>query len=57
MMRHVYFRGILGLVWLAAAIAAGVSGQAGTAVMYALLGVVFLYSAYEQWKKNGKGDR
>ena len=56
-MRHVYIRGILGLVWLAAAIAGIMSGRVETAALYTVLGAVFLYSAYAHWKKNGKGDR
>lgn len=50
-MRHVWIRGILALVWLAAAI---VSGGA----LYVVMGLVFLVSAYSGWRKgqNGKGD-
>lgn len=50
-MRHVYFRGILGLVWLAAAIISGVSGRIEMAGLYVILCGVFLYSAFITWKK------
>lgn len=50
-MRHVYFRGILGLIWLAAAIISGVSGRIETAGLYVILCGVFLYSAFITWKK------
>lgn len=56
MMRHVYIRGIIGLVWLMAAIVSGVSGNFEMGVLYVILGGVFLYSAYATWKKD-KGDR
>lgn len=51
-MRHVYIRGIMGLIWLAAAIVSGMSGNPSMAVLYVILGGVFLYSAYETWKKD-----
>ena len=41
-MRHVYFRGIIGLVWLAAAIVSGMSGHFAMAVFQVALGVVEL---------------
>lgn len=50
-MRHVLIRGIMGLIWLAAAVVSGVSGNLGMAVLYLLLGVVFWYFAYAEWKK------
>ena len=43
-MRHVYIRGIMGLIWLAAAIVS-VSSNSQMAVLYIILGGVFLYSA------------
>lgn len=56
-MRHVYIRGILSLIWLAAAIVSGISGNFEMAALYVILGGVFLYSAYAAWKKEGKkGD-
>lgn len=58
-MRHVYIRGFLALVWLAAAIISGISGNIPTAGLYILLGVVFFYSAFQTWKreKADKGER
>lgn len=55
-MRHIYIRGILGVVWLAAAIACGVSGSFQMMGFYILLACAFLYSAYAAWKKE-KGDK
>lgn len=55
-MRHVFIRGIMGLVWLAAAIVSGISGRPEMAVLYIILGGAFLYGAYTEWKKE-KGDR
>ena len=59
MMRHVYFRGIIGLIWLAAAIVSSVSGNFEMSALYAILSGVFLYSVYTTWKKDkdNKGDR
>ncbi len=45
-MRHVYIRAIMSLIWLAAAVVGGVSGNFKLAVLYVLLGGVFLYNAY-----------
>ncbi len=58
-MRHVYFRGSAGLIWLAAAVVSGISGSFETAFLYVILGGVFLYSAYAAWKKekDSRGGR
>lgn len=58
-MRHVYIRGITGMIWLAAAIISGVSGNFEMCAFYVILGGVFLYSAYTTWKKDNenKGGR
>ena len=58
-MRHVYIRGILTLIWLAAAIFSGVSGLLEWTGLYVLMGAAFGYSAYASWKKekNNKGER
>lgn len=57
-MRHVYIRGILSIIWLAAAIFSSISGNLELAVLYVILGGVFLYSAYTIWKKNkGNGGK
>lgn len=37
-MRHVYIRGIMAVIWLAAAIASGVSGNVEMTVLYVALG-------------------
>ena len=58
-MRHVYIRGLMGGIWLAAAIVCGVSGNFQTAALYVILSGSFLYSAYATCKKrkDGKGDK
>lgn len=58
-MRHVYFRGIIGLVWLAAAIVSGMSCHFAMAALQVALGVVFLCASYTLWQKerNQKGER
>ena len=58
-MRHIYIRGIIALIWLAAAIVCGVSGNFPMMVIYLVLAGVFLCSAYAAWKKekDGKGGR
>lgn len=50
-MRHFYFRLVLGIVWLIAAVVSGVSANIPFAALYVALGIVFLYSAYSIWKK------
>lgn len=50
-MRHVYIRGIMALIWVAVAIVTGVSGSFEMALLYGLIGGVFLYNAYSLWKK------
>lgn len=58
-MRHVYIRGLVGLIWLVVAIVSGISGNFEMTVLYVILGGVFLYSAYATWKKekDNKGGR
>ncbi len=56
-MRHVSIRGFVGLVWLAAAIASGISGKFELTLLYIILGGTFLHSAYAAWKKTHKGGR
>ncbi|MEZ3502767.1 MAG: hypothetical protein K1W25_04795 [Lachnospiraceae bacterium] len=58
-MRHIYIRGIIGLICLAAAIVCGVSGNFPMMGLYLGLAGAFLYSAYVAWKKekDGKGGR
>lgn len=50
-MRHVYIRGIMSGIWFAAAVMSGLSGNYPMAVLYIILGGVFLYSAYATHKK------
>lgn len=50
-MRHVVIRGLLGLLWLVAALVSGQSENFEIAAFYVLLGGVFLYSAFTTWKK------
>lgn len=58
-MRHVTVRGILALIWLAAAVVSGLSGNLEWAGLYVLMGAAFGYSAWASWKKekNNKGER
>ena len=55
-MRHFIIRLIVGIVWIAAAVFCGVQENFMFAAIYAILGVVFLFSAYSIWKKE-KGNR
>lgn len=55
-MRHVYIRGIIGLVWFIAAIVCGASGSFEMMGLYIILAGASLYSAYTAWKKE-KGGR
>ena len=50
-MRHFYFRLILGIVWLAAAIVSAAGAIIPFAVLDAVLGILFLRSAYSIRKK------
>ena len=50
-MRHVVIRGLLGLLWLVAALVSGQSENFEMGGFYVLLGGVFLYSAFTTWKK------
>ncbi len=56
-MRHVYIRGMLGLIWLAVAVKSVLSANLEMAPLYAVLGAAFLYSAYAAWKKDHKGGQ
>ena len=55
-MRHVVIRGILALIWLAAAAVSGLSDNLEWAGLYVLMGAAFGYSAYASWKKE-KNDK
>ena len=56
-MRHCYFRILLGLVWMVAAIASGVRGNLSMTVLYGVLALVFHYTAYAIWKKEKANRR
>ena len=56
LMRHFYFRLIFGIVWLAAAIVSAAGAIIPFAVLDAVLGILFLRSAYSIRKKE-KGER
>ena len=56
-MRHVTIRGILALIWLAAAVVSGVSGNLEWAELYVLMGAAFGYSAHATWKKEKNGKK
>lgn len=55
-MRHFYFRFILGLVFAVCAVYSFVTANIPFAMMYVVLGGVFLYSAY-MIRKKGDRDR
>ena len=55
-MRHVYIRGILALIWLAAAVVSGLSGNLEMTGLYVLMGAAFGYSACVSWNK-AKNDK
>lgn len=56
-MRHISIRLIGGFIWLAAAVASGLSAKLDLALLYVVLGGLFLYSACGMEKrKNTKGD-
>ncbi len=50
-MRHFYYRFILGIVWLGTAAVSAINANVPFAALYAILGVVFLWSARSIWKK------
>lgn len=56
-MRHVTIRSILALIWLAAAVVSGISGNLEWAGLYVLMGAAFGYSAYATWKKEKNGKK
>lgn len=55
-MRHFYFRLIVGIVWLAVAVVSVAKANISFAVLYAVLGIVFLWSAYSIRKKERDKD-
>jgi uncharacterized membrane protein len=55
-MRHFYFRLILGIVFIGCMIFSFVTVNIPFAVLYLVLGIVFLASAYSLWKKEKDKD-
>ena len=55
-MRHFYFRLIFGIVWLAAAVISAVGTNISFAILYVVLSIVFLWSAYSIRKKEKDKD-
>ena len=55
-MRHVVIRGILALIWLAAAAVSGLSGNLEWAGLHVLMGAAFGYSTCVSWNK-AKNDK
>ena len=56
-MRHFYFRLILGIVFIGCMIFSFVTMNIPSAVLYLVLGIVFLASAYSLWKKDKENRR
>lgn len=56
-MRHCYFRVLLGLVWMVAAVVCGWKGNLSMTVLYGALAAVFCYTAYTIWKKEKANRR
>lgn len=50
-MRHVYFRSILTVIWLTAAIFSAATLNIPMAALYLILAGACLSSAYQMWKK------
>lgn len=55
-MRHYYFRLIFGIVWLAVAVVSVAKANISFAALYAVLGIVFLWSACSIQKKERNKD-
>lgn len=55
-MRHFVFRIIMGIIWIVAAVVNVLMMNIAFAALYLLVGIAFLYSAYQIWK-NMKKDR
>lgn len=53
-MRHFYFRLILGIIFLACMIFSFITVNLPFAMLYLVLGVTFLLSAYSLWKKDNR---
>lgn len=53
-MRHTYTRGILTVIWLAAAIVSGICENLPAASLYAITGGLFACSVRAAWTKEKK---
>ena len=53
-MRHFIIRLILGIILLIVAVVSGVKSNMTNVILYAVLGILFLISAYTLWKKEKK---
>jgi len=51
-MRHIYFRFILGMVFVICAVYSCITANIPFALLYLILGGLFLYSTYSLWKKS-----
>lgn len=54
-MRHIYIRLFLGILFLLCLVFSLVTGNLPFALLYLLLGGLFLGSAYALWRKNKRG--
>lgn len=56
-MRHFVFRIIMGIIWIVAAVVNVLMMNIAFAALYLLVGIAFLYSAYQIWKNMKKNRR
>ena len=56
-MRHFYFRLIMGIVFIGCMIFSFITANISFALLYLVLGIVFLASAYSLWKKEKENRR
>lgn len=56
-MRHFYFRLVLGSVFVICMIYSLIKADIPFALMYLVLGAIFLYSSYSLWKKDKDNRR
>ena len=50
-MRHIIIRLIAGIIWLIAAVVCCQRGSYLFTILYAVLGIAFLFSGISEWKK------
>ena len=56
-MRHMVFRGIMGLVWIGVGVFGLVTGKGDFSIFSILMGGAFCFSAMSMWKKSKKEDK